>query len=220
MDPDERAAKLAGFQPPEAPAAMQSPPVAATPPHITEGEEQAPDASAEGDLVVTSQETAPAVAEAAAQPDKTPLVTFDVAVSAVHGIAEPALPDIQTVEVNGERVAVRERTAAEKKGSMFWMSVQLPAPYRHLLLETQQIEWASPLLFPAFKLSVAEGSAAPAGDKLQLPCNVQTRDCLRDGFMTLRVMRKSPESPANFTDAELEELQVRTLHLLLFARMR
>ena len=92
------------------------------------------------------------------------------------------------------------------------MSVQLPAPYRHLLLETQQVEWASPLLFPALKLSAVEGLPA-AGDKLQLPCNLQTRDCLRDGFITLRIMRKSPESPSNFTDTELEELQV--CHLFL-----
>jgi hypothetical protein len=208
VDPDERSAKLAGFQPPEAPVITQSVPLAAAHPSVVEaargGEE--PSTDAECHVVVTSQESA--AVDALAQPDSTPLVAFDVVVSAVKGIAEPVLPDIQTVEVNGERVAARERTAAEKKGSTFWISVQLPSPYRHLVLESQQVEWASPLLFPELKLSAVDGSAAPAGGKLQLPCNAQTRDCLRDGFMTLRIMRKSPESPANFTDAELEELQV------------
>jgi hypothetical protein len=216
LDADERSAKLSGFKPPEAPVELLSlPAVDDSPPPVADSAslESVP-ASVEGvapecNLVVTSQDNLPSVHQTD-QPlaDNTPMVTFDVAVSAVTGISEPVLPDIQCVEVNGERVPVRERTAAEKKGSMFWLKMTLPAPYQHILLESQPTVWAAPLVFSELNLSCVEGSPSSAGGKLQLPCNKQTRNCLRDGFMTLRVMRKTPESPNDMTDAELEEVQV------------
>ena len=215
IDPDERSAKLAGFKPPEAPVTVQPAAAEAAAAPAAPAEEQASaDAAqaAEGDnIVVTSQEEAsPPSLQPPPEPlDNSPLATFDVVVSSVTGVAEPVLPDLQTVEVNGERVAARERTAAEKKGSMFWLSVQMPAPYKLLLLESQPVAWAAPLVFPALKLVAAEGAPPPASDKLTLPCNVKTRDCLRDGCITLRVMSKTPESPPNFSDAELEEVQAK-----------
>ena len=210
VDPDERSARMAGFTPP-APVELQHPvvvdgPLAGAADAVPVDDAQA--AAPEGDLVVTSQDSAAAAPEAAPPPpDNLPKVTFDVVVSAVTGVPEPVLPEIQSVEVNGERVPARERTAAEKKGSMFWLSMRLPAPYQHLLLESQPVSWSAPLVFSTLQLSNTEGSAASAGDKLQLPCNTRTRDCLRDGFMTLRVMQKTPEAPPQLTDAELEEIQ-------------
>jgi hypothetical protein len=203
VDPDERSVKLAGFTPPEAPLSQL--PAAESLLNDTVSTAVAEqmsavnaDAESEDKLVVTSQETCDAHSVPPPH-DMQPLVSFDVVVSAVTGIAEPVLPEIQTVEVNGERIAVRERTAAEKKGSLFYLSMQLPVP----------------LVFPSLTPVAVEGSPAAAGDKLQLPCNINTRNCLRDGFMTLRIMRKTPEPPRDFTDAELEELQVPFMFLIL-----
>jgi len=213
VDPDERSARLQGFKPPEPPAAVAAVEDAAA--AVEDGaaavEEQAADTAPapEGELVVTSQEPPPSLQPPPPPPPRPPPAPPDVRVSAVTGVPEPLLPDIQTVEVAGERVAARERTAAEKKGSMFWLSVAMPAPYKHVLLESQPVPWAAPLLFPALKLVAADGCSPPVGDVLTLPCNVRTRDCLRDGFVTLRVMRKTPESPPNFTEAELEEAGAR-----------
>jgi hypothetical protein len=212
VDPEDRSSKLAGFTPPEAPVNRQPPPI--IDPLSTAAAEKSSEivqaaveeAEPDGNLVVTSQETAALPKAAPPIPDNVPMVTFDIGVSAVTGIAEPGLPDIQSVEVNGERVPARERTAAEKKGSMFLLSMRLPAPYQHMLLETQPVAWAAPLVFPALKLLTVDGSPA-SSDKLQLPCNTHTRDSLRDGFMTLRIMRKTPETPPDLTDAELEDLQ-------------
>jgi hypothetical protein len=219
VDPDERSVKLAGFTPPEAPLSQL--PAAESLLNGTVSTAVAEqmsavnaDAESEDKLVVTSQETCDAHSVPPPH-DMQPLVSFDVVVSAVTGIAEPVLPEIQTVEVNGERIAVRERTAAEKKGSLFYLSMQLPVPYKHLLLESQPVPWAASLVFPSLTPVAVEGSPAAAGDKLQLPCNINTRNCLRDGFMTLRIMRKTPEPPRDFTDAELEELQVPFMFLIL-----
>ncbi len=212
VDPDERSVRLEGFKPPLAPAETRHPvivdgPLSAVADAAPVDNAQA--AAPEGDLVVTSQDNTAAASETATLlPDNSPMVTFDIVVSAVTGVPEPVLPDIQSVDVNGERVPARERTAAEKKGSMFWLSMRLPAPYQHLLLESQPVSWSAPLVFSTLQLSAVEGSPAAAGAKLQLPCNTRTRDCLRDGFMTLRIMQKAPEAPPQLTDAELEEIQV------------
>jgi hypothetical protein len=224
LDADERSAKLSGFKPPEAPVELQSPPIVgdSQPPVADAASVESASASVEGaapecPLVVTSQHDTPSPHQPDAPlAENTPMVTFDVVVSAVTGIAEPVLPDLQCVEVNGERVPVRERTAAEKKGSLFWLKMTLPAPYQHILLESQPIVWAAPLVFSELKLSGVGGSPSSACDKLQLPCNKQTRNCLRDGFMTLSVMRKTPESPNDLTDAELEEVQVPLFALCIF----